>query len=30
MSNIPDKLYGEIKGKNNYQSKGLKLSKHFV
>ena len=30
MSNIPDKLYGEIKGKNNYQSQGLKLSKHFV
>ena len=30
MSNIPEKLYGEIKGKNNYQSQGLKLSKHFV
>ena len=30
MSNIPNKLYGQIKGKNNYQSQGLKLSKHFV
>ncbi len=30
MSEIPDKLYGQIKGRNNYQSQGLKLSKHFV
>ena len=30
MSSIPKKLYGQIKGRNNYQSQGLKLSKHFV
>lgn len=30
MSSTPKKLYGQLKGKNNYQSQGLKLSKHFV
>ena len=30
MSITPKKLYGQLKGKNNYQSQGLKLSKHFV
>ena len=30
MAKIPKELYGEKNGKNNYQSQGLKLSKHFV
>ncbi len=30
MVKIPKELYGQKKGKNNYQSQGLKLSKHFV
>ena len=30
MAKIPKELYGEKDGKNNYQSQGLKLSKHFV
>jgi len=30
MANIPNFLYGEAGGTNNYQAQGLKLSKHFV
>ena len=30
MIKIPKELYGQKKGKNNYQSQGLKLSKHFI
>ena len=30
MANVPNFLYGEAGGSNNYQAQGLKLSKHFV
>ena len=30
MANVPNFLYGEAGGTNNYQAQGLKLSKHFV
>lgn len=30
MANMPNFLYGEAGGTNNYQAQGLKLSKHFV
>ena len=30
MANIPNFLYGEAGGTNNYQAQGLKLSKHFL
>ena len=30
MANVPNFLYGEAVGTNNYQAQGLKLSKHFV
>ena len=30
MVKTPKELYGQKKGKNNYQSQGLKLSKHFI
>jgi len=30
MSKPPTELYGQREGKNNYQSQGLKLSKHFI
>ncbi len=30
MAKKPSALYGEKEGKNNYQSQGLKLSKHFI
>ena len=30
MAKPPRELYGQREGKNNYQSQGLKLSKHFV
>jgi len=30
MANLPNFLYGEAGGTNNYQAQGLKLSKHFV
>ena len=30
MANVPNFLYGEAGGANNYQAQGLKLSKHFI
>ena len=30
MANVPNFLYGEAGGTNNYQAQGLKLSKHFI
>ena len=30
MANVPNFLYGEAAGANNYQAQGLKLSKHFI
>ena len=30
MANVPNFLYGEVGGTNNYQAQGLKLSKHFI
>lgn len=30
MANVPNYLYGEAGGTNNYQAQGLKLSKHFI
>jgi len=30
MANVPNFLYGEAGGTNNYQAQGLKLSKHFL
>ena len=30
MAESPKELYGEKEGRNNYQSQGLKLSKHFI
>ena len=30
MANVPNFLYGEAGGTNNYQAQGLKLSKHFM
>ena len=30
MANVPNVLYGEAGGSNNYQSQSLKLAKHFI